>query len=84
MKKPLPTREEGWKFKACAGQYHVWQAGKNDYRVTDQQHGPEVLRTNHFGYAFGFSMAQDDMRRSMKAGPELAELAKQTLAAASQ
>lgn len=85
MKKQTPpTRNEGWKFRCRAGQYHVWQAGKNDYRITDGQHGPVVANRDQHGTAFSFAMAQDEMRRSMKAGPALAELAKQTLAAASQ
>ena len=75
-----PTRPEGWKFKACVGQYHVWQLGKNDYCITDGCNGPEVGRKPQFGLAFSFASQQHSARLSMKAGPALAALARKTIA----
>lgn len=50
-KQPIPARAEGWKFAGRNGKYHVWHAGKNDYRVTDGAQGETVATRDQFGLA---------------------------------
>ena len=63
-KRPVPVRPEGWKFAGRAGDFHVWHAGKNDYRITDGAQGGVLAAREHFGLAHEFVRRQYDLRRS--------------------
>jgi hypothetical protein len=50
-KKQIPMRAEGWKFAGRSGAFHVWHAGKNDYRITKGAIGEVVAKKDQFGLA---------------------------------
>lgn len=60
----IATRPEGWKFAGRAGDFNVWHAGKNDYRVTDGAQGEVIGQRDQFGLAWQFAMRQDGLRKS--------------------
>lgn len=51
-KQPIPAHPEGWKFVGACGNYRVWHAGKNDYRVTQPFDDAVVARYSQFNPAF--------------------------------
>lgn len=59
-----PQRKEGWKFAGSAGDYHVWHAGKNDYRVTDGIQGHVIVKHDQFGKAHSAARWYYDNRRA--------------------
>lgn len=64
MKKPIPTRTDGWKFAGRAGDFNIWHAGKNDYRITDGAQGEVVDQRQQFGLAHARARHLDDARKS--------------------
>lgn len=58
----IPTRSEAWKYKGSAGDFHVWHAGKNDYRVTDGSQGLVVATSDQFGLAHAAARRKHDLR----------------------
>ena len=54
-KKPLPSRPEGWKFAGSIGVFHVWHAGKMDYRVTDGADGEVLAHRSQLGLAHDYA-----------------------------
>lgn len=50
-KRSIPTHPEGWKFAGAAGQYKVWHAGKNLYRITSPADGAVIGEHSQFGLA---------------------------------
>lgn len=53
----IPKRAEGWIFQGSAGDFIVWRAGKNDYRITKGARGA-VIKTRD-----QYSLAYHDARR---------------------
>ena len=66
-KKQIPARAEGWKFNGRAGIFHVWHAGKNDYRVTAGAAGAVIATRDQFGLAYSYASRQYGMARFEKA-----------------
>lgn len=64
MAREVPKRAEGWKFAGAAGEFNVWHAGKNDYRITDGAQGPVIGARQQFGEAHAFARRQDALRRA--------------------
>jgi len=60
MTKTVPTRPEGWKFAGAAGEFTVWHAGKNDYRITRSPQGEVIAQRNQFGLAHAFARFAND------------------------
>lgn len=60
----IPTRPEGWKFAGRAGDFHVWHAGKNDYRITDGATGDPIERRDQYGLAWSSACRKDDARKA--------------------
>lgn len=58
------SRPEGWKFAGRAGDFHVWHAGKNDYRITDGAAGDVIATRTQFGLAHERARREDHIRRS--------------------
>ena len=50
-RRPVPTHPQGWPYKGGAGQYHVWHAGKNDYRITRGSDPQPLRQLTQFGLA---------------------------------
>ncbi len=50
-KKQTPQRAEGWKPAGGAGEFKVWHAGKNDYRITKGFDGSVITTRDQFGLA---------------------------------
>lgn len=48
---PLPQHPQGWKFAGRAGEFIVWHAGKNDYRVTRGAAPQVIAQREQFGEA---------------------------------
>ncbi|MEY5098206.1 MAG: hypothetical protein RJA36_925 [Pseudomonadota bacterium] len=63
-KKTTPTRTEGWKFAGACGDFHVWHAGKNDYRITDGANGEVVATRDQFGLAHSKARHLSDCRKA--------------------
>lgn len=61
--KAIPQRAEGWRFAGAAGRFHVWHAGKNDYRVTDSAQGPVTRTSGQFGIAYACAARLYDLDR---------------------
>ncbi len=61
--KAIPQRAEGWRFAGAAGRFHVWHAGKNDYRVTDGAQGAVIRRSDQFGIAYARAAHLYDLDR---------------------
>jgi len=59
-KKPLPTRPEGWAYAGRAGVFHVWHAGKNDYRITEGAQGEVIAHRDQFGLAHAYARFAHD------------------------
>ncbi|KVS62695.1 hypothetical protein [Burkholderia cepacia] len=62
-KKEIPQRAEGWRFAGAAGRFHVWHAGKNDYRMTDGAQGPVTRTSDQFGTAYACAARLYDLDR---------------------
>lgn len=56
----IPNRPEGWKFAGRAGAFHVWHAGKNDYRITDGAKGEVIAHRDQFGLAHAYARFAHD------------------------
>jgi len=61
--KAIPQRTEGWRFAGAAGRFHVWHAGKNDYRVTDGGQGAVIRTSDQFGIAYARAAHLYDLDR---------------------
>ncbi|WGS44257.1 hypothetical protein LFL97_27030 [Burkholderia sp. JSH-S8] len=61
--KAIPQRAEGWRFAGSAGRFHVWHAGKNDYRLTDGAQGPVTRTSDQFGIAYACATRLYDLDR---------------------
>lgn len=48
----IPKRAEGWIFQGSAGNFIVWRAGKNDYRITKGARGEVIATRDQYGLAF--------------------------------
>lgn len=83
-KKAIPSRPGPWKFAGSAGDFHVWHAGKNDYRVTDGAQGEVVRGHRQFGEAHSTARSLDKVRKSSHITSYYSDRAHSGLAALAQ
>lgn len=62
-KKQIPQRAEGWAPKGGAGQFKVWHAGKNDYRITKGFDGAVIATRDQFGLAHAEARRLDALEK---------------------
>jgi hypothetical protein len=51
-RKPLPSHPEGWKYKGGCGEFRVWHAGPNDYRITRGENPAVIAQDTQFSLAY--------------------------------